>query len=160
MTSITEGGGPGGRRGEPRAPGPGAPIRLLIADDHPVVRDGLSGMLTADREFLDRARILSLHGMSRDAWRRYARGGSWKYDVVAPGFKYNMTDIQAALGLAQLRKLDRFQQRRREVVDAYNAAFGGSDAPTTTRPSAATADGVALLPTSEYALKSLPDPQS
>jgi dTDP-4-amino-4,6-dideoxygalactose transaminase len=89
---------------------------------------GEGGMLTADSEFLDRARILSLHGMSRDAWRRYARGGSWKYDVVAPGFKYNMTDIQAALGLAQLRKLDRFQQRRREVAGAYNAAFGGSDA--------------------------------
>ena len=51
MTSITEGGGPGGRRGELGAPGPGAPIRLLIADDHPVVRDGLSGMLTADPGF-------------------------------------------------------------------------------------------------------------
>jgi DNA-binding NarL/FixJ family response regulator len=51
MTSITEGGVPGGRRGEPGAPGPSAPIRLLIADDHPVVRDGLSGMLTADPGF-------------------------------------------------------------------------------------------------------------
>ena len=51
MTSITEGGGHAGRRGEPGAPGPGAPIRLLIADDHPVVRDGLSGMLTADPGF-------------------------------------------------------------------------------------------------------------
>jgi dTDP-4-amino-4,6-dideoxygalactose transaminase len=85
---------------------------------------GEGGMLTASPDFIDRARVMSLHGMTRDAWRRYAKGGSWKYDVVAPGFKYNMTDIQAALGLAQLRKLGRFQQRRLEVVLAYNAAFG------------------------------------
>ena len=81
------------------------------------------GMLTGEPEFLARARIRSLHGMSGDAWRRYGRGGSWRYDVLCPGFKYNMTDIQAALGLWQLRKLARLQQRRREVVDAYQRAF-------------------------------------
>jgi dTDP-4-amino-4,6-dideoxygalactose transaminase len=81
------------------------------------------GMLTGETEFLARARIRSLHGMSGDAWRRYGRGGSWRYDVLCPGFKYNMTDIQAALGLWQLRKLARLQQRRREVVDAYQRAF-------------------------------------
>ena len=81
------------------------------------------GMLTADPAFLDRARIVSLHGMSRDAWKRYDQGGSWRYDVLLPGFKYNMTDIQAALGLWQLRKLERFQQRRREVVQCYQHAF-------------------------------------
>ncbi len=52
---------------------------------------------------------VSLHGMSRDAWQRYGKGGSWFYEVEAPGFKYNMTDIQAALGLVQLRRLDQFQ---------------------------------------------------
>jgi dTDP-4-amino-4,6-dideoxygalactose transaminase len=86
------------------------------------------GMLTGDAEFLERARVLSLHGMSRDAWKRYDRGGSWFYEVVVPGFKYNMTDIQAALGLWQLRKLAGFQERRRAIVRMYDAAFAGEDA--------------------------------
>src|SRR6266545_1749752 len=78
------------------------------------------GMLTGAPEFLERARVRSLHGMSGDAWRRYGKGGKWFYEIVCPGFKYNMTDIQAALGLCQLKKLERFQERRREVVAAYN----------------------------------------
>lgn len=83
------------------------------------------GMLTGrDEELLERARMLSLHGMSRNAWNRYGAGGSWYYEVVAAGFKYNMTDIQAAIGLVQLGKLDAFQARRREVVERYDAAFG------------------------------------
>jgi dTDP-4-amino-4,6-dideoxygalactose transaminase len=85
---------------------------------------GEGGMLTGAPELLARARTLSLHGMSRDAWNRYGAGGNWFYQVDEPGFKYNMTDVQAAMGLAQLRKLDRFQQRRREIVAAYNQAFG------------------------------------
>jgi dTDP-4-amino-4,6-dideoxygalactose transaminase len=86
------------------------------------------GMLTGEPELLEQARIWSLHGMSRDAWKRYDRGGSWYYDVVLPGFKYNMTDVQASLGLVQLRNLASLQQRRREVVSAYNQAFALSDA--------------------------------
>ena len=86
------------------------------------------GMLTAEPGLLERARVLSLHGMSRDAWRRYDKGGSWRYEVVAPGFKYNMTDIQAALGLWQLRKLSAFQERRREVVRQYVEAFRHEEA--------------------------------
>jgi dTDP-4-amino-4,6-dideoxygalactose transaminase len=89
---------------------------------------GEGGMLTADPEFVARARILSLHGLSRDAATRYQAGGHWRYEVLVPGFKYNMTDIQAALGLWQLRKLERFQQRRREVVAAYQEAFAGEEA--------------------------------
>lgn len=89
---------------------------------------GEGGMLTGDPEFLERARVISLHGMSRDAWKRYGKGGSWYYEVVLPGFKYNMTDIQAALGLWQLRKLAGFQRRRREVVVAYSEAFRGIEA--------------------------------
>ncbi|WP_291269934.1 DegT/DnrJ/EryC1/StrS family aminotransferase [Gemmatimonas sp.] len=84
---------------------------------------GEGGMLTGDAEFLDRARIVSLHGMSRDAWKRYAKGGSWHYDVVLPGFKYNMTDLAAALGLVQLRRMGDLQRRRQEVVNAYMAGF-------------------------------------
>ena len=86
------------------------------------------GMLTGDPDFVARARILSLHGLSQDAATRYHAGGRWYYEVLAPGFKYNMTDIQAALGLWQLRKLKRFQKRRREVVAAYHAAFADEDA--------------------------------
>ena len=89
---------------------------------------GEGGMLTGDPEFLARARVVSLHGMTHDGWNRYAEGGHWYYEIRLPGFKYNMTDIQASLGLCQLRKLDRFQARRREVVAAYHAAFGGHDA--------------------------------
>src|SRR5213079_1441840 len=77
------------------------------------------GMLTGEPAFLEQARTISLHGMNRDAWKRYDQGGSWRYDVLLPGFKYNMTDIQAAIGLCQLRRQDVFQRRRREVVMLY-----------------------------------------
>jgi len=87
------------------------------------ITTGEGGMLTGDPALLDRARVVSLHGLSGDAWQRYGRGGSWYYEVQEPGFKYNMSDLQAALGLAQLRKLDRFQARRREVVAEYTRAF-------------------------------------
>ena len=82
------------------------------------------GMLTGNRELVDEARLWSLHGMSRDAWKRYEKNGSWFYEIVAPGFKYNMTDIQAAIGLVQLHRLEEMQQRRYEIVQQYNAAFG------------------------------------
>jgi dTDP-4-amino-4,6-dideoxygalactose transaminase len=83
------------------------------------------GMLTASPALIKEARIWSLHGMSRDAWKRYGAGGSWYYEVIRPGFKYNMTDLQASIGLHQLRKLPRFHSRRREIVQRYNAAFSG-----------------------------------
>ncbi len=89
---------------------------------------GEGGMLTGDPEFIERARVVSLHGMTRDAWKRYDKGGSWYYEVVYPGFKYNMTDIQAAIGLWQLRKLDSFQKRRRQIVQQYNEVFRDIDA--------------------------------
>ncbi len=81
------------------------------------------GMLTGSPENIARARLWSLHGMSRDAWKRYSAEGSWYYEVVEPGFKYNMTDIQAALGLVQLRRLEQFQARRHQIVAQYHAAF-------------------------------------
>ncbi len=94
------------------------------------------GMLTGEPAFLEQARTISLHGMNRDAWKRYDQGGSWRYDVLLPGFKYNMTDIQAAIGLCQLRRQDVFQRRRREVVARYTAAFGADPAlePPVVRP--------------------------
>ncbi len=86
------------------------------------------GMLTGPRALVDRARSWSLHGMSRDAFKRYSAEGSWFYEVVLPGFKCNMTDVHAAIGLQQLKKLPAFQARRREVVTAYNDAFSACPA--------------------------------
>ncbi len=80
-------------------------------------------MLTGDVETIDKARVWSLHGMSRDAYKRYTSEGSWFYEVIVPGFKCNMTDIQASLGLQQLKNLNAFQARRREIVQRYNIAF-------------------------------------
>lgn len=80
-------------------------------------------MLTGPAELIREARIWGLHGMSHGALKRYGLGGKWFYEVDRPGFKYNMTDIQAALGLHQLRKLQSFHGRRREIVRRYNAAF-------------------------------------
>jgi dTDP-4-amino-4,6-dideoxygalactose transaminase len=94
------------------------------------------GMLTGDAAFLEVARVLSLHGMSRGASERYQQPGAWAYEVLRPGFKYNMTDIQASLGLVQLGRLAGFQQRRRAVAAAYTEAFAGHDAlePPVERP--------------------------
>ena len=85
------------------------------------------GALTGSEDFLDRARVVSLHGMSRDAWKRYEKGGSWFYEVVHPGFKYNMTDIQAAIGRVQLTRLESFQKRRLAIANRYMAAFANCE---------------------------------
>lgn len=97
---------------------------------------GEGGMLTGSSELIERVRPLALHGMSRDAWRRYERGGSWRYDVIAPGFKYNMTDPAAAMGLVQLRRLEAMQLRRNRIVDMYTDAFGENPSlePPSVRP--------------------------
>lgn len=84
---------------------------------------GEGGMLAGSAELIDEARIWSLHGMSRDAWNRYGETGSWYYEVIRPGFKCNMTDMQAAIGLQQLKKIPGFQERRRAIVERYNEAF-------------------------------------
>src|SRR5258706_12128071 len=81
------------------------------------------GMLTGSPEILEEARVWSLHGMNRDAWKRYGAGNSWFYEVTRPGFKYNMTDLQAAIGLHQLAKLSRFRARRAGSARRYNFDF-------------------------------------
>lgn len=86
---------------------------------------GEGGMVTCRPEWEDRIRLLALHGLSRDAFKRYEKGGSWRYEVAEPGFKYNMTDMQAALGLVQLGKFERMQKKRAEIAERYNRAFGG-----------------------------------
>jgi perosamine synthetase len=82
---------------------------------------GEGGMLTVtDATVADRLRSRRLHGMSRDAWRRYSAQGSWRYDVSYPGFKYNMTDLAASMGLVQLRRLPALHRRRQEIVALYD----------------------------------------
>jgi dTDP-4-amino-4,6-dideoxygalactose transaminase len=86
---------------------------------------GEGGMLvTRDAALAKRARVMRLHGMSRDAFDRFtATVPSWYYEIVAPGFKYNLTDIAAALGLQQLKKARRFQQQRARIAEQYHQAF-------------------------------------
>ena len=85
---------------------------------------GEGGMICTDDESLaDRCRLMSLHGISKNAWNRYAADGSWYYEIVAPGFKYNLTDVAAAMGLAQLRRLDAMKQRRAEIAARYTEGF-------------------------------------
>jgi dTDP-4-amino-4,6-dideoxygalactose transaminase len=82
------------------------------------------GMLvTNDDALMDKVRVLGLHGMDRDAWKRYERGGSWRYDIVAHGYKDNLPDMAAALGISQLKRLDAMQRRRDEIAAAYVEAF-------------------------------------
>lgn len=78
---------------------------------------------TADDGLAETMRLLTLHGMSRDAWKRYTGAGSWYYEVVLPGYKDNMTDIQAALGIHQLQKLEGFIETRRRYARLYDEAF-------------------------------------
>lgn len=80
-------------------------------------------LVTDDEEVYKKASILSCHGMSAGSWNRYGKSGSWRYDIEEPGFKYNMFDIQAALALAQLARMDDMQRRRFEAVDVYEEAF-------------------------------------
>ncbi|MSP51317.1 MAG: DegT/DnrJ/EryC1/StrS family aminotransferase [Alphaproteobacteria bacterium] len=90
------------------------------------ITTGEGGMLTTELPAVaDRVRTMRLHGISRAVWDRYtSTKPSWHYEIVAPGFKYNMTDTAAAIGLAQLGKADRFRSRRHQIATAYDRAFG------------------------------------
>ena len=88
------------------------------------ITTGEGGMATTDNpDWAARMRMMSLHGISHDAWNRYAKEGSWYYEVLSPGFKYNLTDIAAAIGLAQLKKCDTFAVARKKIAVRYNEAF-------------------------------------
>ena len=90
---------------------------------------GEGGMIVTEREdWADRMRRLRLHGISRDAWKRYTAEGTWEYDVNEAGYKYNTTDMNSALGMVQLHKLDRMLHRREQIALAYNSAFKNYEA--------------------------------
>jgi len=85
---------------------------------------GEGGMITTDDDrHAERLRVMRLHGIEQDAWKRYSGEGSWYYEVLEAGFKYNLTDLQAALGIVQLGKCDRLYEARRHIADRYTAAF-------------------------------------
>lgn len=89
---------------------------------------GEGGMITTpDNDLASEMRVLSLHGMSKDAWKRYSNSGSWFYEVVSAGYKNNMTDISAAIGIHQLRRLDGFIDTRQKYAEMYDRAFADLD---------------------------------
>jgi dTDP-4-amino-4,6-dideoxygalactose transaminase len=88
------------------------------------ITTGEGGMATTNNpEWAGRMRMMSLHGISHDAWDRYTEQGSWYYEVLRPGYKYNMTDIAAALGVEQLKRCDDFYQARLRIAERYDEAF-------------------------------------
>jgi dTDP-4-amino-4,6-dideoxygalactose transaminase len=110
---------------------PDGPVRRAVAFSFYATKNmttGEGGALVGDAELVDEARLWCLHGMSRDAWGRYGRGGSWAYEVVRPGFKYNLGDVAAAIGLVQLDRLPAFHARRRALVARYREGLGDLDA--------------------------------
>jgi dTDP-4-amino-4,6-dideoxygalactose transaminase len=85
---------------------------------------GEGGMITTKKiEYENRLKILRLHGISKDAWKRYTQEGTWKYDIVEQGYKYNITDIQSSLGIHQLAKIDRFNEVREKYARIYDSYF-------------------------------------
>ena len=111
-------------RDEPGAPwksvGTEAEISCFSFYANKTITTGEGGMAcTESQEYADRMRIMSLHGISRDAWKRYTAEGSWYYEIVAPGYKYNLTDVAAAIGVHQLRKADRLHERRSQLAGLY-----------------------------------------
>lgn len=85
---------------------------------------GEGGMITTDDDaYAARVRLMRLHGIGRDAWKRYTKEGSWYYEVTEAGYKYNMTDVQSSMGLVQLHKLERMSETRRRIALRYNQEF-------------------------------------
>jgi len=103
------------------------------------VTAGEGGMaVTANAEWAERIRRLSLHGLSAAAWSRYDKGGWWDYDVLELGYKYNLTDMQGALALAQMARADAMRDRREAIASRYGAALQGIRGLTTPRATADT----------------------
>jgi dTDP-4-amino-4,6-dideoxygalactose transaminase len=92
------------------------------------ITTGEGGMATTfDAELADRMRLMSLHGLSQDAWKRYSGGGKWDYRILAPGFKYNLTDVAAAIGIHQLARAEQMRKQREEIASRFTEAFADSD---------------------------------
>ena len=116
--------------------GPGSPWKKIGSESdvccysfyaNKCITTGEGGMAcTDDDQLAERIRIMSLHGISKDAWKRFTAQGSWYYEIIAPGFKYNLTDVAAAIGIHQLRKADAFRAERARVAERYRTLLGGN----------------------------------
>lgn len=89
------------------------------------ITTGEGGMATTHKNDLaERMRVMSLHGISKDAWKRFSSSGSWYYEIVAPGFKYNLTDLASSIGIHQLKRADEFRKQREEIAQKYCGLLG------------------------------------
>ena len=87
------------------------------------ITTGEGGIVTStDTDLVEQWDVLRLHGMSSDAWKRYSDRGSWYYEMLEPGYKYNMNDMQAALGICQMERVDSFRDRREEIAPTCSTA--------------------------------------
>lgn len=118
----------------------GSDVTVFSFYANKTITTGEGGMLvTRNPEIAKRARVMRLHGINRDAFDRFtAKAPSWYYEIVAPGYKYNMTDIAASMGIHQLRRANAFQQKRAQIAALYDAAL--ADLPIICPPQAATGD--------------------
>jgi dTDP-4-amino-4,6-dideoxygalactose transaminase len=125
--------GPGGDvgRADPASAPFAACLSFYATKNLPIGEGG--AVATHDPELAEWLRRARLHGMSRDAWRRYLPGGSWRYEVSEVGFKANLTDLQAAIGCAQLALLPAWQDRRRDIVARYDAVLAAPELAETVR---------------------------
>jgi dTDP-4-amino-4,6-dideoxygalactose transaminase len=115
---------PAFRRSPWKAVGAEAAISCFSFYANKTITTGEGGMAcTNDPAYAERMRIMSLHGISKDAWKRFTAEGSWYYEIVAPGFKYNLTDIAAAIGIHQLRRADELHERRTRWAQYYSSQF-------------------------------------
>jgi UDP-4-amino-4-deoxy-L-arabinose-oxoglutarate aminotransferase len=108
--------------------GPGKAGNIAVFSFHPIknITTGEGGMVTChDGALAERLRLLRFHGIERDAWKRYGKGGTPHYDIREPGYKYNLTDLHAAVGVVQMGKVAALNDRRAELARRYFAGLRG-----------------------------------
>ncbi len=111
-----------------RSVGETAPMACFSFYANKCITTGEGGMLTtSDEKIAERVRMMSLHGLSKNAWSRFEAKGSWYYEIVEAGFKYNLTDVAAAIGLAQLGKANDFWRERQAIAAQYREILSASD---------------------------------
>ncbi len=111
-----------------RSVGETSPMACFSFYANKCITTGEGGMLTtSDQGIAERVRMMSLHGLSKNAWTRFEAKGSWYYEIVEAGFKYNLTDVAAAIGLAQLAKANRLWRERQALANLYREELAGSE---------------------------------
>lgn len=129
LTESAPGGGNGSTEATTWAPvGKSADISCFSFYANKCITTGEGGMVcTENAEYADRMRIMSLHGISRDAWKRFSAEGSWYYEIIAPGYKYNLTDVASAIGIHQLRRSNELHAKRCRLAEVYRQSLQSVD---------------------------------